>query len=269
MGIIPSLLGSLMFMLTFNVLNRGKYLGERDSVKAGNLGKKMALGVLMYAIFKNLSKHLVTKPVKLATGIDIEMPYQNKVVNLPKNADENANLVTVLQQRKVFDSKEFFRKDLLTREFYDNVAKTLNMGTDLNDSISETTPIIQNVVATTNTAKTLSSYSWAAVGVGLAMQDTWLDFFDVLFNKNNVKGLGKRIPKISKQLCISIVESFKQLYSGKESQGVISKYSGKALLGFAILTTTTLTANVIKRAKNMSKNSNLRTIDSSKEITVI
>ena len=40
MGIIPSLLGSLMFMLTFNVLNIGKYLGERDSVKAGNLGKK-------------------------------------------------------------------------------------------------------------------------------------------------------------------------------------------------------------------------------------
>ena len=32
-------------------------------------------------MFKTLSKNFVSTPVKLATGVDVEMPYENKVYN--------------------------------------------------------------------------------------------------------------------------------------------------------------------------------------------
>ena len=183
MGMIPYLAGSAMFMIVFNALNLGKHLGAKDAKASSMLGKKMALGVVFYGLLKNLSKKFVTVPIRVVTGVDTELAYQNKVYNLPEGTGKDTDIKVQLQQRKVFDSKEFFRKDLLKRDFYDNVANKLDMGTNLEDSISETTPIIQNVVATSNTAKTLSSYAWAAVGVGLAMQKTWEDFFDTISNR--------------------------------------------------------------------------------------
>ena len=285
MGIVPYITGSAMFMLVFNTLNLGKYLGAKDAKAARKMGNKMAFGVVLYGLLKTLSKHLVTTPVKLATGVDTELPYQNKIYNMPKEPGAEAGVDIRWQQRKVFDSKEFFRKDLLDKEYYDNVAMKLGLGTDLNDPITETTPIIQSIVATSNAAKSLSSYSWAAVGVGLAMQDAWTDFFDSVANRkhysstsgesffsklggkskvfaenswNFTKGLGKACGK-----------SCKQLWNGSPEHGGFMKHLGKALLGVAALTTLLTTSNVILRAKNMAKNTNKYTIDKTKESTVI
>ncbi len=285
MGIVPYIAGSAMFMVVFNVLNLGKHLGAKDAKAASALGKKMALGVVMYGLLKNASKHLVTKPVKALTGVDTEMPYQNKVYNLPKGAGKDAEIEVQWQQRKVFDSKEFFRKDLLDRKYFDNVAKKLGLGDNLNDSISETTPIIQNIVATSNTAKSLSSYSWAAVGVGLAMQDSWTDFFDAISNRKHynagknesfftklggkTKVFGENCWNATKEFGKSTVRSCKQLWNGNPAHKGFMRHSGKALLMFATLLTAGLTANSIIRAQNMAKNINLKTIDSSKESTVI
>ena len=286
MGIVPYIAGSAMFMVVFNALNLGKnVLGIKDAREAGKIGKKMALGVVLYGLFKTLSKNLVTLPVKAATGIDTEMPYQNKVYNLPKGAGENAKIEIQLQQRKVYDSKEFFRKDLLDRPYFDKVAKKLGLGKNLNDSISETTPIIQNVVATTGTAKTISSYCWAAVGVCLAMQDAWIDFFDAISNRkhyvsskeeglfsklgNKFKTFGENSWNITKEFGKSFGRSCKQLWKGNNSHKGIMKHSGKGIIGLTALTTIGLTANAICRAKNMAKNSNLKTIDKTKESTVI
>ena len=73
MGIVPYLLGSAMFMAVFNLT---KHLDAHGKKMASNAGRKMALGVVLYGVFKGLSKHLVTKPVKKFTGVDTEMPYQ-------------------------------------------------------------------------------------------------------------------------------------------------------------------------------------------------
>lgn len=285
MGIIPYLAGSAMFMLVFNTLNLGKHLGAKDAKAAKKLGGKMALGVVLYGVLKNISKSLVTTPVRLATGIDTELPYQNKVYNMPKEAGSDAAVDIRWQQRKVYDSKEFFRKDLLDREYFDNVAKKLGLGENLNDSISESTPIIQNVVATSNAAKSLSSYCWAAVGVGLAMQDAWTDYFDSFATRKHyapkkdegsfsklggkLKVFGENTWNLTKGLGKACGKSCKQLWNGNlEHQGFM-KHSGKALIGTAALTTVGLTSNVIIRAKNMAKNNNQRTIDTTKESTVI
>lgn len=276
MGIVPYLAGSAMFMVVFNCVN--KYLDARGQKIASAKGKKLALGVIFYGILKGLSKNLVTKPVKAATGVDTEMPYQNVVYPLPKEAGAAADIEPLYQQRKVFDSKEFYRKDLLDRKYFDKVAKKLGLGENLNDSISETSPIIQNIVATTNTAKSLSSYCWAALGVGLAVQKPWDNFFDKISNRKRYYGkdFGKKFQnfkensfEITKSFGKSFVDSCKSLWKGSSSNSSYMKHGGKALVGISAGLTALLTANTIIRAKNMAKNNNVKTIDKSKESTVI
>lgn len=283
MGIVPYLAGSAMFMLVFNAANKHLNLFEKE--KASVYGKKMALGVVLYGILKNLSKNLVTKPVKYATGVDTELPYQNIVYALPTEAGAKANIDIQYQQRKVYDSKEFFRKDLLSKEYFDTIASRLGMGKNLNDSESEVTPIIQNIVATTATAKSLSSYGWAAVGVGLAMQDCWIDFFNSIsgrqkyvFNKNigflknalgKINNIVKNTLKISDSFIKSFFKSISQMWKGKDSYSGFMKHSGKLLISAVALSTGVLTLNTIIRAKKMASNNNKETIDRSKQTTVI
>lgn len=283
MGTVPYLAGSAMFMVMFNCVN--KFLLPSDKRIASSTGKKMALGVVLYGVLKSLSKSLVTKPVKMMTGVDTEMPYENIVYPLPKEAGEDANIEVQHQQRKVFDSKEFYRKDLLDREYFDKVAKKLGLGENLNDSVTETSPIIQNIVATSNTAKSLSSYCWAGLGVGLAVQDSWIDFFDTISRrpryvkksndsfivnaKNKIVNGGKNAIEITKSFFKSFGRACKSLWNGKEGATGYMKHCGKAFVGLTALLTVGLTANTIIRAKNMAKNNNKNTIDKNKETTVI
>ncbi len=283
MGIVPYLAGSAMFMTVFNCVN--KYLDAKGKKVASSVGKKLALGVIFYGVLKNISKNLVTKPVKVLTGVDTEMPYENIVYPLPKEAGEAANIEIQHQQRKVFDSKEFYRKDLLDRSYFDNVARKLGLGSNLNDSISETSPIIQNIVATSGMAKSLSSYAWAGLGVALASQDAWINFFDSITNRS--KYLPKEnetiIPKlftktriflkntidITKEFCKSTLSSCKELWKGNPANTGYMRHAGKAFILFTIGLTSLLTANTIIRARNLAKNKNINYIDKTKESTVI
>jgi len=283
MGIVPYLAGSGMFMFVFNAANKHLNLFEKE--KASVYGKKMALGVVLYGLMKTLSKNFVTLPVKYLTGVDTEMPYQNIVYALPTEAGADANIDIQYQQRKVYDSKEFFRKDLLNKSYFDKVAARLGMGNNLNDSESEVTPIIQNIVATTSTANRLSSYGWAAVGVGMAVQDSWKEFFNSISGRqkylpdnnaglfknllNRFKNTVKNTLKISASFIKSFFKSFAQMWQGKDKYNGFMKHSGKLLISMAAITTSVLTANSIIRAKNMAKNTNKETIDKSKETTVI
>ena len=283
MGTVPYLLGSGMFMVMFNCVN--KYLLPDDKKIAAAKGKKFALGVILYGVLKSLSKKLVTAPVKLSTGVDVEMPYENIVYPLPKQAGENANIEVQHQQRKVFDSKEFYRKDLLDRSYFDKIAKKLELGENLNDSVTETSPIIQNIVATTNTAKSLSSYCWAGLGVALAFQDSWLGFFDSISQRskyvakkdegmmstlgNKLRNCGKNTINITKSFFNSLGKSCKSLWSGNPADTGFMRHAGKGFVLTTAALTAFLTANTIIRAKNMAKNKNAKTIDKTKESTVI
>ena len=282
MGIVPYILGSAMFMAVFNIT---KHLDAHGKKVAANVGRKMALGVIFYGVFKSLSKNLVTAPIKKFTGVDTELPYQNKVYNLPKDAEDSANIDIQWQQRTVFDSKEFYRKDLLDREYFNGVAKKLGLGEDLNDSISETSPIIQNIVSTSNIAKSISSYCWAGVGVGLATQDAWSDFFATIDNKKRYRasadsGFVKKLTGRTMAFCenfyqgtLSFVKSFakacSQMFNGNPTREGFAKHAGKSFILSSAAITAFLTANSIIRAKNMAKNTNTNTIEKSKKVVEI
>ena len=98
MGTIPYVIGSIMFMSVFNIT---KHLDAKGHKTAGDFGRRMAMGVLLYALFKSLSKNLVVTPIKWATGVNTEMPYQNKVCDLPQGKNEDADVSVHLQQRTV------------------------------------------------------------------------------------------------------------------------------------------------------------------------
>lgn len=285
MGIVPYVIGSGTFMALFNLL------GKELTPKAAMKGKKMALGVLMYGIFKSLSPDLVTRPVAYTTGVDIELPYRNVYYPLPKEAGENANIYPLRQQRKVYDSIEFFRKDLIQNQegygkaYYDNIAKKIGLGDNLNDSVTETTPIIQSIVSMTKTAKTLSSYMWAGVGVALAMQDSWNDFFTAFSNRRRylskpnesfinkltekTKNIGLNTADLTISFFKSFVKSFNHLWEGPQGASGFMKHAGKSFLLLTALLTIGTTANVIYKAKQMGKLENSDIIDKNKESTVI
>ncbi len=286
MGIIPYLAGSAMFMVMFNLL---KDLAPKSQVLAGINGKKMALGVVMYGLFKTLSNDLVTRPVAWGTGVDIEMPVQHVYTPLPKERDELANPMPQIQQRKVYDSREFFRKDLIQEDigpsYYDNVAKKLGMGENLNDAATETTPIIQSIVSMTKTAKSLSSYAWAGLGVGLAVQDSWNGFFNSISKRkrhvpkpgegfltkigSRMKNAGENFVNISKSFGSSFVKACKTLWTGEAGTSGFMKHAGKGWILATLALTVGSTANVIYRARKMGKTANKDNIDKTKESTVI
>ena len=286
MGIVPYLVGSGMFMGLFNML---KDLNPKSQKIASLNGNKMALGVVLYGLMKTLSNDLVTRPVYWGTGIDIELPIEHVYYPLPKEAGEAANIIPQIQQRKVYDSREFFRKDLIQKDYgidyYNKIAKKIGLGEDLNDSVTETTPIIQSVVSTTKTAKSLSSYAWAGVGVGLAVQNSWSNFFDAVANRkrhvakpneglaakfgSKMKNAGENFVNISKTFGKSFVQACKTLWTGDAGKSGFMKHAGKAWLLFTAALTIGCTANVIHKAKHMGKLANKDIMDKSKESTVI
>ena len=285
MGIVPYLIGSAMFMTMFNLLN--KHL----TPKASLYGKKMGLGVIMYGLGKTLSNDLVTRPVAWSTGVDVELPYRNIYCTLPTKPGADADVDHKHQQRKVYDSIEFFRKDLIAKDpaygkaYYDNIARKLGLGDNNNDSVTEVTPIIQSIVASTKTAKSLSSYAWAGVGVGLAVQNCWADFFKAVSERNKyiaksnegffsraggkLVNTAKNTVNLSKTFGKTFGKACKTLWTGEEGLKGFRKHAGKSWLLFTAALTIGTTWNVIHRAKQMGKLANKDLIDKTKESTVI
>jgi hypothetical protein len=251
----------------------------------------MGLGVVLYGLGKTLSNDLVTRPVSWFTGIDVELPYKNIYCTLPTKPGAEADVDHKHQQRKVYDSIEFFRKDLIAKDseygvaYYDKIAKKIGLGENLNDSVTETTPIIQSTVASTKTAKSLSSYCWAATGVCVAAQNCWADFFKAFserpkyFAKNGegffskfggkLKNTAKNSYNLTKTFGKTFGKACKNLWTGGEGSKGFMKHAGKTWILFTAALTAGTTANAIYKAKHMGKLVNKDLIDRNEESTVI
>jgi len=253
MGTVPYLIGSAMLMGVFNAAN--KFFAPFARSKASAIGQKMALGVLFYGIAKSVSKSFISKPVQLMTGIDTERPYAKVIYELPDDIYDTD--ITSIEHHKVFESVEFPRWDLLygdeakgeKRNYrYDKIAKKLGMGTDLKDSDQEVKPRIKEIIIKENLAKNISSYLWAATGVGLAFQKPWENYFKVMtFKFWKGKEFGKSVKSFGK----SLVQSAKAFYKGEGSG--IEKHAGKILLGAAVLSSVFGVINTMSSSLKPSK----------------
>jgi len=289
MGTVPYLLGSATFISIFNGVN--KFLPAFGSKIAKSKGYKMALGVAFYGIAKSLSKSLVTTPVKMATGIDTEMPYEKVSYSLPTSNDDG--LLHQYEQHGIFESRDFPRFDLLYGDKenkshnyrYDKIAKKCGLGENLQASDTEVKPIIKDVISRTSTAKSLSSYLWAAVGVALAVQKPWDNFFNATskkcwkpFIKNDndnkiinfvdkSKNTGLNILRITKSFGRNFLNAAKDLYKGPEASTGFAKHAGKALLATAVITTVLGVANAIHGSR-IAGDRDRHVINKNKKVTV-
>ena len=254
MGMVPYLIGSGMLMTVFN--GASKHYAPFQRVMSRNTGNKLALGVLFYGIMNNFSKSFISMPIKLFTGIDIEQPYAKVIYELPD--DINDTDITSIEHHKVFESVEFPRWDLLYGDnskgeyrniHYDKIAKKLGMGENLNDSDQEVKPRIKEIVVKANVAKNISSYLWAAVGVALACQEPWENFFNVMTLKF---WKGREFKKSLQSFGNNFVKSAKAFYKG-EGQTGIKKHAGKILLGIAALSSIAGVINALHSSKTPSK----------------
>lgn len=270
MGSIPYVVGSLMMMSVFNSAN--KFFAPLARSKAGAIGRKMALGVIFYALLKPLTKALVTKPVKLMTGVDVELPYAKFIYELPDNVNDTD--ITSSEYHKIYESKEFPRWDLLYKseakgenrnEYYDKIAKKLGYGENLNDSDQEMKPIIKRIAVKTDMAKTLSSYLWAAAGVGYAFQAPWDDYFKVATLKFWKFDKFKHSLKVFKD---SAVKSAKEMFNGVENaKGWWPKHAGKVMVAAAALSSILGVINAVSVPKP-SKHSADDVIDKDRKYVV-
>lgn len=254
MGTVPYIIGSVMLMSIFN--SKAAY-SISDKVGAAKLGNKMALGVLFYGIFKALSKSLINIPVKMFTGIDTQVPYAkvNYLLQEPGSKD-----LTSIEYHKVGESVDFTRWDQLYGNpeegeplnfRYDKIAKKVGLGENLVDSDQEVKPIYKEVLVKSNLARTFSSYLWAAVGVALAFQDSWKDYFKVATLK-----FWK--PKVFldsiKTFAHSFKESVKELYKGPTGEiSSLKRHGGKYLIGTALAVTVLGVLNAINITKKPSR----------------
>lgn len=267
MGTVPYLMGSAALMAVFNFAN--KYFTPFAQSKAGSIGKKMALGVAMYGVAKEASKSLVNVPVKAMTGVDTEMPYAKVVEGFPKfEGDKNTKSI---EYHKVFESVEFPRYDLLygktledRNAYYDKVAKKLGLGENLASSDKEVKPRLKEIIARSNTAKSISSYMWAATGVGVAIQKPWDNFFTA-----TTKGQGfAKVKNVVRSFGNNFVKSVKDLWTGGANPTTVQKYAGKALIGLAVASTVIGVANTVINARKSAKLEDKNVFDENRKVVV-
>ncbi len=271
MGNFPNVMGSLTLMAIFNSAN--PFFSHFGAKEASRLGNKMALGVLFYGLFKRFSKTLVNYPIKLATGIDTELPYA-KVNNRLQEHPDDFDLKSI-EYHKVGESVDFTYWDMLygdpkkgeKRNFrFDKIAKKVGLGKDLNDSDQEVKPIYKEVLVKSKVAKSISTFLWAATGVCLAFQDAWLEYFNCATMKF---WKGKEFGHSMKIFGRSFKEAVKELYHGKENAvRMIDKHAGKAVMGLAVLSTVAGVLNTLHITKKPSKLTAEDVMDKKKECVV-
>lgn len=290
MGTVPYLVGSATFIALFN--GAAKYFPNFNKKGARTLGNKMALGVVLFGVAKSLSKSLVTKPVKWATGIDTEMPYQKVSFTIPNSKDDWPH--KQYEQHNVFESRDFPRFDKLydvekdngkpRNYYYDKIAKKNGLGTNLEASDAEVKPLIKDVISRSSTAKSLSSYAWGAAGVCVAQQAPWDNFFNALSKKNWNKfipnpnenklinltdkaiNVGKNIWRITKSFGRNFVAASKEFYKGPEVEKGFNKHAGKFVIGLAAGLSILGAINTIYGAKTSGDRKLV--IDANKKVTV-
>lgn len=266
MGTVPYFIGSATLIAVFNSVNKIYFPNEKKMASA--LGHKMALGVVLYGLFKEISKSFINKPVKAITGVDTQLPYAKVIHQLQESPDDFD--LTSIEYHKVGESVDFTRWDLLYGDpkskktlnaRYDKIAKKVGLGENLNDSDQEVKPIYREILVKSSVGRSFSSFLWAAVGVCLAMQPAWEDYFNVATFKfwkpkkflNSMKVFGE-----------SFLKSWKELYKGSADSKVL-KYGGKAVIGLAALSTVLGVLNACHITKKPSSISRNDVMDSKKE----
>ena len=184
LGMVPNLIGSAMLITTYGIAN--KFFNAKDAKHAGIGLKQAGAGVILYAAGKWAYQRLARAGIKASTGIDLDMRYINKKIELPEPGQEKGLVRT--QYPGVYDSVQFYRSDLLTKDaelnhdnaYYhdDKIAKKAGFKNKLHAPNQTASDKIRKVKARATALENIGKYIVAATGVAYGFQDSFakIDF---------------------------------------------------------------------------------------------
>ena len=263
MGQVPYLIGSGLMMSHAIIAKKYDKFG---GVQAAKITGPAAIGVVLYGVLKNLSRQLINKPIEMATGVDLDLPYRKVVHELPSTSDGKSS--ASIEYHKVFESADFPRWDLLydydkygskRGSYYDHVAKKMGLGENLESSDQAAKPKIKELLIKARTTSLFTSYLWAGLGVILACQDPIAN----LFEKDQYKTLKQKfsmgnIKAQSKKIANAVFKSCKDVVSTKTGKAYVIGTIAATVLSNIICLSTIKQKPVSKEAE----------IDKSKDYTV-
>ena len=256
LGMVPYIIGSAMLIALRCAAN--KNFNQADSAAAGEIAKRAGAGVVLYGIGKWLSQKVSRALVHHSTGIPLDMRYIKKVNEVPEPGREKGLVRT--QYPGVYDSVDFYRKDLLAKDGelnYHNVyhhsdiaAKKAGYKNKLNASNQTMNPKIKELKSRETALENISKYVSASLGVALGFQ----------------KAFGKIKIKEPKSYIYALKNGFIQLWQGT-NRNLITKHYGKALIIGSVLSallTWIIPSKEFKKHENTLKS----TVDTTKEYEV-
>lgn len=263
LGIIPNIIGSGMLIATFGAAVNN--FNKNDATAARFTRKNAIMGVLLYATMKWAANKLMNKGIKLATGVDIEMPYKKVISELP----ENGKARTTTEFHRVFESVDFPRWDLINNEgeqngnryeYYDKIAKE-KLGCDepLNAPDQVVQPLIKKALVKGMAAKSITSFLWAATGVAIAAQESCSKYLNFKRAPKKLEMIGAAV----KELPTALYNSTKELWKGKTA---LSGLVGKSLVVASVATAVLGLINV-RRGYKIDKQQSKSKIDYTKDYT--
>lgn len=231
LGMVPYLIGSAMLVTTYGIAN--KAFNAKDA-KFANAGlKQAAAGVILYAAGKWAYQKLARAAINASTGINLDMRYINKVNELPEVGQEKG--LVRKQYPGVYDSVQFYRSDLLTKDaelnhgnaYYhdDKIAQKAGFKNKLHAPNQTASDKIRKVKARTTALENIGKYIVAATGVAYGFQKSFTDisfknprsFITSTFNafKDGAVQLWKGADKFDTSKTIGKVLNFGSKHMGK------------------------------------------------------
>ncbi len=227
LGMVPYIVGSATLIALYSAANR-KFL-DSDASCARSAAKCFGAGVVLYGIGKWASQKLSRTLIHASTGVDLNMRYINKKQELPEPGQEKG--IVRVQYPGVFDSVNFFRKDLLSKDselnhgdinaYNDKIAKKAGFKDKLNCPAQTMDDKIRELKARSCALENVNKYILAALGVAFGVQ-------------KGFSGLTFRRPLES--LKNAFKDSAKQLWKGND-RNLVTKHYGKALIFASIAST--------------------------------
>ena len=220
----------------------------------------------MYYICRELANLAIDIPVKLARGVDLNMPYR-KITSLREGNPLNLPNNKKPSNQNVFESTEFTRWDLLYKynsgkninETFDKMAKKFGLDDKLPDSDSRLMPQLRKLMIMATSWKYMLSVPFVITGLGLAQQKAFsqIDLKSLFKNtidlfkpstKNRFLNLGV---SFKTNIIDTVGGSFKQLWKGTS---LTSKILGRGAILASVATA--VLANAMILSKTSLKNNN-------------
>ena len=254
LGKVPNLIGSVMLAGLYGFAN-GSF-NVQNKIGASKIFKKAAAGVIFYAAGKWAYQKLSRTLIKSSTGIDLDMRYVKKVNELPEPGQEKG--FVRVQYPGVYDSVQFYRSDLLTKDgelnynnayhHDDKIVKKAGLKGELNAPNQTASEKIRGVKARTTALENIGKYIVAGTGVAYGFQDAF----------GNLKN--------PKKILSTFKDAAVQLWKGTD-RNIFTKHAGKAMV-IASAAATVLTWLIPTLGFKHNPNTIKTKIDTNKEYEV-